>query len=165
MGFRSLRVFWCDNRGSALVEGAVVVPVLFILFFGVFEFSWLFYEQHQVSTGIRDAARYIARSAWLPAPPASVPSDVQTAAKNLAVTGNTQGSGAPRVSGWTTGNINIQVDTQPCITTCQGNATTLYDVHVSTSFTPASLGFLAFLQLGTFTLNMFHNERLNINGT
>ena len=50
-----------DKDGSALVEGAVLVPLLFVLLFGVYEFSWFFYQQHLVSTGVRDAARYLAR--------------------------------------------------------------------------------------------------------
>ena len=38
-----------------------MVPVLFTLMFGVLEFSYYFYQQHLVSTGVRDAARYLAR--------------------------------------------------------------------------------------------------------
>ena len=39
---RSIRALWQDRDGSALVEGAVVVPVLFALMFGIYEFSWIF---------------------------------------------------------------------------------------------------------------------------
>ena len=63
MTFRILQSLRRDNEGSALIEGAIILPVLFILVFGVFEFSWLICQQHLISTGIRDAARYIARSA------------------------------------------------------------------------------------------------------
>ena len=58
---RMLQSLLGDKDGSALVEGAVLVPLLFVLLFGVYEFSWFFYQQHLVSTGIRDAARYLAR--------------------------------------------------------------------------------------------------------
>ena len=50
-----------DTDGSALVESAVLLPMLFVLLFGVYEFSWFFYQQHVASIGIRDAARYLAR--------------------------------------------------------------------------------------------------------
>ena len=58
-----LRSVWRDSEGTATVEAAIILPVLFILVFGVFEFSWLIFQQHLISTGIDDAARYIARSA------------------------------------------------------------------------------------------------------
>ena len=50
-----------DDEGSALIEGAIMVPVLCVLVFGIYEFSWFFYQQHLISTGLRDAARYVAR--------------------------------------------------------------------------------------------------------
>src|SRR6516225_12427819 len=80
--FAKLRTSWRDERGSALIEATVLTPVLFVLVFGVLEFSWYFYNQHRVSTGIRDAARYLSR--------VSDPTDrrLQSNAKNLAVTGS-----------------------------------------------------------------------------
>jgi Flp pilus assembly protein TadG len=56
-----LRSIWRDIQGSALVEATALTPVLFALVFGVLEFSWYFYDQHRVSTGVRDAA---PRAAW-----------------------------------------------------------------------------------------------------
>ena len=53
---------WRDQRGSALIEGAVVMPLLIALVFGVLEFSWLFYQQHLVTIGLHDAADFLARS-------------------------------------------------------------------------------------------------------
>ena len=44
-----------DEEGSALLEGAIVAPVLFSLVFGTMEFSFYFYQQHLVATGVRDA--------------------------------------------------------------------------------------------------------------
>src|SRR5215472_9438063 len=43
------RRIWLDQQGSALIEGALVIPLLIALVFGVFEFSWLFYQQHLVA--------------------------------------------------------------------------------------------------------------------
>ena len=88
MPCRVLRSLWRNGKGSALIEGAIIVPVLLVLVLGVFEFSWLFYQQHLISTGIHDAARYIARSAK--------PHDltIQKDAKNLATTGAIDGDTA-----------------------------------------------------------------------
>src|SRR5260370_41149374 len=112
MSVRILQLLWRDSEGSALIEGALVVPILCTLVFGVFEFSWLFYQQHLISTGIRDAARYIART--------SNPNDItiQTGAKNLATTGALDGNTA-RVNGWWRHDVNIAyatVDNPVCVT-------------------------------------------------
>ena len=55
------RSFWRDEDGSALVEATIVMPLLISLFLGVFEFSWFFYNQQLVVSGLRDAARYMTR--------------------------------------------------------------------------------------------------------
>ena len=52
---------WRDEDGSALVEATIVMPLLITLFLGVFEFSWFFYNQQLVVSGLRDAARYMTR--------------------------------------------------------------------------------------------------------
>ena len=49
---RMLRSIWRDSEGSALVEATIILPVLFILVFGVFEFSWAICQQHLILTGI-----------------------------------------------------------------------------------------------------------------
>jgi hypothetical protein len=86
-----------DEDGSALIEGAIVVPVLCLLLFGVYEFSWFFYQQHLISTGLRDAARYLARSS-APCNPESFQWPIDRAsARNLATTGWV-GGGAARVA-------------------------------------------------------------------
>ena len=55
MSVRILRSLWRNGEGSALIEGAIIVPFLLVLVLGVFEFSWLFYQQHLISTGITTA--------------------------------------------------------------------------------------------------------------
>jgi len=57
-----VRALWRDQHGSALLECALVLPVLIALLTGVFEFSWLFYQQHLVSIGLRDASSYLANA-------------------------------------------------------------------------------------------------------
>ena len=57
---RGVRSLWRNKDGAALVETIVVVPVVFTLTFGVYEFAWVFYTHQLVSAGIRDAARYAA---------------------------------------------------------------------------------------------------------
>ena len=45
-----------DVKGSALVEGALLIPVLFVLMYGVYDFSWFFYQQQLVSTRFAESS-------------------------------------------------------------------------------------------------------------
>jgi len=46
------------QRGAAVVEFALVVPLLILLFFGIIEFSLLVYNKHIITNASREAARY-----------------------------------------------------------------------------------------------------------
>src|SRR5258706_15932819 len=94
-----LRLLRRDQDGSALVEGAVLVPLLFLLLFGVYEFSWFFYQQHLASTGIRDAARYLARVVHACNAYSPTWASEEAYARNLATSGSING-GAERIRGW-----------------------------------------------------------------
>jgi Flp pilus assembly protein TadG len=48
---------WGKHRGSALVEFALVVPVLLALLVGIMEFGWLVYTNLVMSNAVREAAR------------------------------------------------------------------------------------------------------------
>src|SRR5207245_10190124 len=91
-----LRLLARNDEGSALIEAASVVPVLCVLLFGVYEFSWFFYQQHLISTGLRDAARYLAR---LPAPcnPASFTRSIDHATVRILATTVSLNRGTARV--------------------------------------------------------------------
>jgi Flp pilus assembly protein TadG len=158
MSMRILQSLWRNGEGSALIEGAIIMPLLLVLVLGVFEFSWLIDQQHLISTGIHDAARYIARSAN--------PNDltIQKNAKKLATTGAIDGDTA-RVRGWTTHDVNITyaavnnsvgVDGLPAF---RGGAV-IQSVTVSTTFTVPSLGFFGFLGLKPPALRVSHQERV-----
>ena len=155
---RMFRSIWRDSKGTALIEAAISLPVLFILVFGVFEFSWAVYQQHLILTGISDAARYIARS--------TTPNDPTTKkdAKYLATTGAVDGD-TSRVRGWTADDIDISytIINNPTgdngLTNFRGGAV-IESVTVSTTFTVPSLGFFSILKLSPPTLNVSHQERI-----
>jgi hypothetical protein len=158
MTCRILRSLWHDDEGTALIEGAILLPVLFILVFGVFEFSWLTFQQHLISTGIDDAARYLARSA--------TPNDptIKLEAKYLATTGAIDGN-TPRVRGWTVDNVEISYTFVNNPTGDNGLAsfrggTVIEGVIVSTSFTVPPLGFFGILDLSPPTISVSHQERV-----
>ena len=158
MSLRRLQSLWRNDEGSALIEGAILMPFLLVLVLGVLEFSWLIDQQHLISTGIYDAARYLARSAN--------PRDfaIQKDAKNLATTGAIDGNTA-RVRGWTP--LDVKVTYGSVNNPVGGNGLTLYrggavveSVTVSTTFTVPSLGFFGFLGLKPPALTVSHQERI-----
>lgn len=48
--------------GAALVEMALVTPLLLLLLFGIIEFGWLFGQFNEIRHSVRETARYAAVS-------------------------------------------------------------------------------------------------------
>jgi hypothetical protein len=148
----------CDRNGAALVEFTVVLPFLVFLGLGAFEFGNALYGSHVIATGLRDAARYLARFDDLTA--------AETAAKQLAVYGEIGGA-TKRVSWWNVGDITVSLATiaNPVNPDTGARAYRGPDpirvVRVATSTTYPGLGFFAVLGLGpTLAINTFHEERV-----
>lgn len=160
---RTMKRLRCDEEGSALVEGAILFPLLFVLLFGTFEFSWVFYQQHLASTGIRDAARYLARSSEPCAEASALWRADVVRAKALAATGSITG-GSPRIKGWSATMINFhctKIDN-----TIDADGLNIYrgagSVHVITVFTrfiDPSLGFFGLLGFKPPSISVSHSER------
>jgi Flp pilus assembly protein TadG len=148
---RSLHFHCAADDGSALVEATVLVPVLFVLMFGVYEFSWYFFDQHRVDTGIRDAARYLGHSYCNTATTCSFSGTAIANAKNLAVCGTIAACTTPRVSGWTTADVN-----DPVISGAGASQV----VSISTSFTYVPLGLFGYLGISSLPISSTHQERL-----
>jgi Flp pilus assembly protein TadG len=105
---RTRRMHWLsrfrrDDRGVQLVELAIVLPILLLLFAAVAEFGRYFYEYTTVAKGARVGARYLASKSVM-----STQADWKTNAKNLVVYGNTAGTGTPILTGLTTANVDVQ---------------------------------------------------------
>ncbi len=148
-----LKSFWRNDSGTALIEGALVLPVFLLLVGGVFEFGYFFYQQQLVTTGVRDAARYLA----LTANPNNVTR--QAEAITLAVYGLANRSTAPRVSGWSTADVTISVTAIDNSSGIYCSGCMIEIVTVSTSFTDPSLGFLGLLGIKAPTISVSHQER------
>ncbi len=150
---RWLKSFWRDDPGTALVESAIILPVFLLLIGGVYEFGYFFFQQQLMTTGVRDAARYLA----LTANPTNATS--QANAANLAVYGLIDGSTRPRVSGWSTADITVSVTTTDNSSAVYCGGCIVEVVTVSSRFADTSLGFLGLLGLSTLTINVSHQER------
>jgi Flp pilus assembly protein TadG len=153
---RLLRKLLGEESGTAAVEAAITLPMLLLLGSGVFEFSNAFFDHQEITTGIRDAARYLAR--------VPVPTDAtsQAYAKNLAVNGVITG-GTARVRGWKVGNVVITITP---VANAPVNGEPPYRgpdplniVTVSTVFPYQQIGLLKAFGLASPTFNVAHSER------
>jgi Flp pilus assembly protein TadG len=104
---RSRRLLWLsrfrsDERGVQLLELAIVLPILLVLFGAVAEFGRYFYEYTTAAKAARVGARYLVSK--------SVNSAInyEAQAKNLVVFGNIAGTGTPVLPGLSTANVDVQ---------------------------------------------------------
>jgi Flp pilus assembly protein TadG len=155
-----------DEDGSALVEATIVMPLLLSLFLGVFEFSWFFYNQQLVVSGLRDAARYMTRIELTdgnrdPCVQKDQNGVLYTAdAANIATTAETAG-GSARVSGWSAADVTISCFSSAALDA--GNyadgSTSMTIIDVATRFVDPSLGLFVSLGLKLPVLSFSHEER------
>ncbi|GLQ76959.1 pilus biosynthesis protein TadE [Mesorhizobium huakuii] len=154
-----LQRFHNDEQGAALVEIAIVTPLVFLLSAGVFEFSNIFNTRLLLEAGVEDAARYMARcsSDW---------DTCSVLATNLAVNGAVQG-GSARVTGWTTGQVTISkaqslqaIDSTTGTELYLSSTGTVIVVQVSAAYPYPTLGLWSYLGFGAVKLTVFHQERV-----
>ena len=93
-----------NEAGVQLVEVAIVIPILLMMFGAVAEFGRYFYEYTTLAKGARVGARYMSTKTlrlvgskdWI----------LDT--KKLVVYGNTAGTGTPIMTGLTVDNVDVQ---------------------------------------------------------
>lgn len=95
--------FRCNEEGVQLVELAIVIPILLMMFGAVAEFGRYFYEYTTLAKGARVGARYMSQKTvkkpdWI------------LATKRLVVYGNTAGTGTPIMSGLTIDNVDVKFE-------------------------------------------------------
>jgi Flp pilus assembly protein TadG len=84
------------QHGTALIELALITPLLLLLTFMATEFGRAMYEYNAVVKSTRDAVRYLS---------VQTPGTRVTEARNLIVYGNTTGTGARLARGLTLSNV------------------------------------------------------------
>ena len=175
---RITKNFTNDQRGVAMIEMAVVLPVLLAIGLGVMEFGNAIYSKHLITNGVRDAARYAA---------GLQKGTADTAARNIAIWGtttttdtcNTSSTSAMklsrRVSWWC--DANTVAITYPCfdndkvVAFCLANTISpgnkiyrggdsITMVTVTATVPYQQLGFLSYFGLNAPTLSVSHEERV-----
>jgi Flp pilus assembly protein TadG len=84
------------ERGVALTEFALALPMLLMIMLTILEFGRAYYQYNTLAKSVREAVRYLSvRSPGV---------DVDKA-KNIVVYGNTAGTGTPLVPGLSVTNV------------------------------------------------------------
>jgi len=86
------------QQGAALVELALIIPMLLLLSLVTTEFGRAMYEYNAVVKSTRDAVRYLS---------VQTPGTKITEARNLVVYGNTAGTGSPLARGLSLSNVPV----------------------------------------------------------
>jgi Flp pilus assembly protein TadG len=146
------------QHGLAMVEFTIAAPLLLLLLYAIGEFGNILYQYALLADAARNADRYLGSNAINDG--TGVPTITATTAnatKNLAVYGNTGGSGSPLLPGLAVGQVTVA--TQPDA----GGAT---DVTVSIAYPYQSLfggsipNFVSAGSINTaLTLNVFTSMR------
>lgn len=153
-----------DESGHAVIELAIVLPVMLMIALGVFEFGRLIYSYHLIQNGVRDGARYVAGLPYDPGNTTQTANQL-AATQNIATRGTATG-GTNRVSWWNPANVGITYGTVANGATlcggqrCYRGGDSLVIVTVTTSVPYSPLGYLGFLGLDTINLTFSHQERL-----
>lgn len=142
-----------DCRGSALLEAAIVLPVVMSLAFGIAELGRALHHQHVLTKTVRDAARYLARVALAcPATGDANWATAQSAATTLALTGQIGGT-TPLVGYWPAAAFTVAA---PACQTVMGRPVQVMTVTGSVDY--QSMGFLSLLNLPPLRLQASHQE-------
>lgn len=151
-----LERFIAAKRGAALVEFTLIAPILIMLMCGVAEFSNAMRQYHIMEKGVRDAARYLARSEMNGC---ALDGAAVANAQNLAIRGQISG-GSFLFPTWT--NPASVVASVPQCFDNSGGAYRGYPnmpvIEVTATAPYADLGMLTVLGLGGITLQVSHEQ-------
>lgn len=96
-----------SQRGLAIVEFAVTMPLVLFLLFATAEIGRALYQYSALTKAVRDGARYIADRAADASGVVVVTATDQDDTRKLTVYGNTAGTGAAVLPGFVTNNVTV----------------------------------------------------------
>lgn len=95
------------QRGIATVEFAICVPVLLLLMLATAELGRAMFQYNTLIKAVRDGARYAASASTSSQRIVVITNQVRNETRNLVVTGNIGGTGAPLLAGLTVNNVTL----------------------------------------------------------
>jgi Flp pilus assembly protein TadG len=98
----------CGQRGTAIIEFTVALPVLLLMLAATAELGRMLSQYNTLNKAVRDGARYLAGNTFSGTTGVvSISGSARTATVNLVVTGNTAGSGNALLPNLTAGNVTV----------------------------------------------------------
>jgi hypothetical protein len=97
-----------SKRGSAILESALFVPIIFALFIGMEELARVTYNYYMLQKTLSGLARYLGTQQGVNFCNGADP--ILTSAINNALTGTTDASGAPVIAGLTPDMIQVSIE-------------------------------------------------------
>lgn len=104
------------ESGTAIIELALILPLLLLLTFITTEFGRAVYQYNTVTKSVRDAVRYLS---------VQTPNTHVAQAQNLLVYGNPAGTGTPLLPGLESPDVEKAVSWQPAGTNPVMNTVTV----------------------------------------
>lgn len=162
-----------ETDGAAMLETIIIAPVVLIFLAGILEFGALLFYKVEFETGLRDAARYLARcqdNPNNPAPSTVIYGCTVTAAQNIAVyaSKDVPSPGSPRVVGWQPSDVVVDspapilisnpVDPLTGDSPYRGPAQ-IYVVRVSSTISYPGGPLLGLIGFASIPMTAFHEER------
>ena len=96
------------QRGTALVEMALVTPILLVLLLATADLTRAFIDHNTVTKAVRNGARYLAANAFQGSTGVvNIDAPLANETRNLVVYGSISGGVSPVVPGLTVANITI----------------------------------------------------------
>ena len=147
-----------SEHGASAVEFALILPLLILLLFGLFEVGRMFWTCNIVSASVRDAARYAARVDMNCGGFANGADTANT--QRLARTGTIDVGGTPVIQNWTN-NASVAVNIS-CVSNASGTYLGIYEgaaqiprveVTAAAPFQTSFLSLLPGLNLGTISVS------------
>lgn len=127
------------HKGTALVEFALVLPLLLILTLITTEFGRAMYQYNTLTKSVGDAVRYLSTQ---------TPGSHTAEARNMIVYGNLAGTGSPQAPGLSLSNVPVPTwqatSTNPVINTVTVQVTGYTFVPMIPSIFSISFGSIPF---------------------
>ena len=140
-----------DQRGVAVVEFALVVPIWLLLFSGMLEIGRAYYQTDTLEKAVRAGALYAARH------PLPLNATTLTEAENLVRTGTVDGSGNYLISGWSKAGNDLEITTHDYAIDST-TSVPVVRVVAKVPFDPLLPGLPSFVGLGTFTMSAVNEQ-------
>ena len=136
--------------GNAVVEFALILPFMLLLFSGLTEIGRAYFQANAVEKGLRAAALYASRA------PTPLSAADQVIAENILRTGTSDGAGPVLVSGWAKPGASVTITSTNY--DLSGVNVPVVRVDASVPLDPLVPELLTLVGLNTFTIDLSHEQ-------